>query len=561
MMGDKMNHVEETVPRLTIRHVEHRRSKIQLWVTVIVLFSLYPVYHTHALIQPGTINKILYFGRSQFTNNRVSMHPSYSSWFLGASSIPTEQGPLFPPDHTKGVPTPLQAYWGHHQPVLIRKAFHLSSDDAQVWPTWSDIVALACTNENMDDDDHQWNDDQDMDSGESARLIHHIPGQLDTFTLELGPFSESFVQDYGLGENDNYEDGATRCWTLLVNDVDRYKHRLSHWMDLRFGTFLPRWRRDDAQISIAPTGGGIGPHVDNYDVFLLQTSGTRKWRVTQHPISVQTEMNDLIPNLTVRILQNETYSYYEDIELQAGDMLYIPPRFVHWGTSVSMDCVTLSVGCRAPSASELVARIAEATMESVSENANRRYSEKLSSNNGTPVVAQKVPSLTDTTKAAMKQLVLDAVKEVLDDDMTWNNIVGNAVTEPKRFSEWATRPLEEVLESDDGHFTSVWGNSAKEILSRVRRRKDYLQCIEGLPTASAIISGGNDSNKVVTLFCNGERYEVICSSFEEEKVVVDILERIEAGEPVLIDSSSPETSRWLEALIEDGVLYPVRGME
>jgi 50S ribosomal protein L16 3-hydroxylase len=170
----------------------------------------------------------------------------------------------------------LLGYWGH-KPLLIRNAFDASTLVSQgIWPSWNDIVKLACPEQQQGDDD----DDDDMlfHSGDSARMIQHTPGKLDSFTLDVGPFEKDCMDSVIHRDDFDDDDEAPTKWTLLVNDVDRYIPSLSHWIEDEFG-FLPRWRRDDAQVSIAHTGGGIGPHVDNYDVFLAQGSGQRSWQV------------------------------------------------------------------------------------------------------------------------------------------------------------------------------------------------------------------------------------------------------------------------------------------
>jgi len=218
----------------------------------------------------------------------------------------------------------LSSSWGR-QPLLIRNAFAKEAQQLQKdkdksttvpWPTWQEIVDLACdgeassedwdwdnpSEEQMDhvimEEDHDEFDDQDgpfWNAGESARLIQHDgPDQLDTFTLEMGPLDEArFV-----ALNDS---PSSKPWTLVVNDVDRYIPKVGTWMDETFA-FLPRWRRDDAQVSLAPVGGGIGPHVDNYDVFLVQTSGARTWSIGTRTLPVQQEFDALLPDLPVRIL-------------------------------------------------------------------------------------------------------------------------------------------------------------------------------------------------------------------------------------------------------------------
>ena len=247
--------------------------------------------------------------------------------------IETLEGPFSSQDVTR--------FWGQN-PFVVRKAFNADELlQSQTWPNWQDIVDLACSEgadawqEEDEKDQEVWgHDDEDtfMSSGESARLIRHIPGKLDSFQADLGPFTYKDLEE--ICDNEK--------WSLLMNDVDRYHPSLADWMDKNFG-FLPRWRRDDAQISIAPTGGGIGPHVDSYDVFLIQAAGTREWRVQPSPtVSVQEEMDRLLPGISVRILEplNESVDFVS-VHLEAGDVLYLPPRFVSRGVY----CETFATSC------------------------------------------------------------------------------------------------------------------------------------------------------------------------------------------------------------------------
>ena len=122
------------------------------------------------------------------------------------------------------------------------------------------------------------------------------------------------------------DNDETKASTLVVNDVDRWIPSVSDWMDVNFD-FLPRWRRDDAQVSLAKEFGGIGPHVDNYDVFLIQVSGSREWEVGLDTISVQDEFANLVGESEVRILNITVPSI--KFHLKAGDCLYLPPRYMH----------------------------------------------------------------------------------------------------------------------------------------------------------------------------------------------------------------------------------------
>lgn len=152
--------------------------------------------------------------------------------------------------------------------------------------------------------------------------------------LQHGPFSE---QTYaGLPESN---------WTLLVQAVDQFVPEVADY--LKEFEFLPRWRIDDLMISYATPGGGVGPHFDNYDVFLLQAEGRREWKIGQMCDSC----SPLLEHPDLRIL--EQFDTSETWVLEPGDMLYLPPRLAHWGTALD-NCMTWSIGFRAPSSAEIV---------------------------------------------------------------------------------------------------------------------------------------------------------------------------------------------------------------
>lgn len=142
-------------------------------------------------------------------------------------------------------------------------------------------------------------------------------------------------------------------WTLLVQGVDQHldaAHEL-----LRQFRFIPDARLDDLMISWASDGGGVGPHFDSYDVFLLQATGQRRWRIgRQKDLSLQ-------PDVPLKILSH--FEPEEEYVLDPGDMLYLPPRWAHDGDAVGGDCSTYSIGFRAPQrgglAGELLQRMAD----------------------------------------------------------------------------------------------------------------------------------------------------------------------------------------------------------
>ncbi len=151
---------------------------------------------------------------------------------------------------------------------------------------------------------------------------------------------------YGPFDDETFARLPETHWTLLINDVDRYYPELRDDIIEPF-RFIPDWRIDDLMISFAVEGGSVGPHTDEYDVFLLQAYGQRRWQIADASYTD----DDLIPNIDLRILKS--FDPEEDWVLNPGDMLYLPPNIIHHGTALN-DCMTYSVGFRAPSQQELM---------------------------------------------------------------------------------------------------------------------------------------------------------------------------------------------------------------
>jgi 50S ribosomal protein L16 3-hydroxylase len=151
------------------------------------------------------------------------------------------------------------------------------------------------------------------------------------YSLTHGPFARSHLRKLPAAN-----------WTLLVQGVNLHDDGADAL--LRRFAFIPYARLDDVMVSYAAPGGGVGPHVDSYDVFLLQTHGRRRWRYgRQDDLSLR-------PGVPLRILRRFTPE--QDATLAEGDMLYLPPQFAHDGTAVDA-CITYSIGFRAPRNQEL----------------------------------------------------------------------------------------------------------------------------------------------------------------------------------------------------------------
>ena len=140
-------------------------------------------------------------------------------------------------------------------------------------------------------------------------------------------------------------------WTLLVQAVNQWVPEVNDL--LRAFRFLPDWRLDDIMVSYATDRGSVGPHFDYYDVFLLQGAGRRRWQLGQQcdnasPLRRNTELNLL-----------SDFEPGEDWLLNPGDMLYLPPGLAHWGTAEGDDCITYSIGFRAPSQAEVLTEFSQ----------------------------------------------------------------------------------------------------------------------------------------------------------------------------------------------------------
>jgi len=182
----------------------------------------------------------------------------------------------------------------------------------------------------------------DRDDVES-RLVSHFRNR---WKLEQGPFAA-----------DNLPSLKTRQWTLLVQGVNLHDSAAAALLG-QF-RFAPDARLDDLMVSYATDGGGVGPHFDSYDVFLLQVSGRRRWRISSQP------RLDLVPDLPLKILADFTPE--QEWVLEPGDMLYLPPQYAHDGVAEG-ECMTYSVGFRAPAYRELAGHFLAWLSETVEDN-------------------------------------------------------------------------------------------------------------------------------------------------------------------------------------------------
>lgn len=213
----------------------------------------------------------------------------------------------------------LREHW-QKAPLLVRAAFPRFRDPISP----DELAGLSC------------------EHGVESRIVREEGGAR-PWELTWGPHPEA-----------RFASLPERGWTLLVQEVNRWVPKAALLLD-RFA-FLPNVRVDDVMVSFAAPGGNVGPHVDSYDVFLVQGRGERRWRWHTSP----TKDTRLIPDLDLRVLAK--FRPDADEVLGPGDMLYLPPGFAHHGVAVT-PCLTYSIGFRSPSAGELWSSFANAARE------------------------------------------------------------------------------------------------------------------------------------------------------------------------------------------------------
>jgi 50S ribosomal protein L16 3-hydroxylase len=204
----------------------------------------------------------------------------------------------------------------------------------------------------------------------------------------------------------------TPDWTLLVQGVDLH-HAGAHALMKQF-RFVPDARLDDLMISYATEGGGVGPHFDSYDVFLLQAHGRRRWRIGRQK---DFSLRDDVP---LKILAN--FEHEQEFILEPGDMLYLPPRWAHDGVAVDGDCMTYSIGFRSPQrgelAQELLQRLAEDAADEVGDAMYRDPKQ------GAVTSPGAIP-------AALQDFAREALQAALRDPLALPRALGEYLSEPK----------------------------------------------------------------------------------------------------------------------------------
>lgn len=223
----------------------------------------------------------------------------------------------------------LRDYW-QKKPLLIRQAF----PDFDPIITADELAGMAC----------------ETDTG---RIVLEKDGQ-HPWELLQGPFDEEIFAN--LPESH---------WTLLVNDAEKLDEDLKSV--IKPFRFLGDWKIDDLMISYATEEGSVGAHFDEYDVFLIQGAGKRRWQISSQPVS----QDNFIPDIDLRIMRE--FNSEQEWVLEPGDLLYLPPNIAHYGIALDNECMTYSVGFHMPNREELLTYWAEDQVDN--EQSIKRYSD------------------------------------------------------------------------------------------------------------------------------------------------------------------------------------------
>lgn len=315
----------------------------------------------------------------------------------------------------------MRRYW-QRKPLLIRQAI----------PQFNAPLTIAAVKKLAKRDDVE------------SRLIWR---EGDDWHMENGPFARL--------PKDNERD-----WTLLVQSVDLHSDAASELMQLF--RFIPDARLDDLMISIASEGGGVGPHFDSYDVFLLQAAGQRRWRYGR-----QKDLS-LAPDLPLKILSN--FEPEEEHVLDAGDMLYLPPQAAHDGVAVGNGCMTISIGFRAPTQATLARGLLEAAADQVMARVGLLggpYGEPALPGPKLDALYRDPGQAAVNTPAALPDALVEAtlatVEKLRFDDALASRFLGCWLTEPSNLS---------VFDAEDGPSVDLeedWPTTGSLVLDRRSR--------------------------------------------------------------------------------------------
>lgn len=367
----------------------------------------------------------------------------------------------------------LNEYW-QKKPCLIRQAFE--NFESPIDP--EELAGLACEKE------------------VHSRLVLEKGGNT-PWQLRYGPFAD---KDFLSLPETHY--------SLLVSECEKWIPEFTDLIE-QF-QFIPRWRIDDLMVSYAPPGGSVGPHNDEYDVFLLQAKGHRHWQYSDKRV----DNPALIPDIDLAIMQN--FKFDHEATLAPGDMLYLPPGVAHFGAAVDR-CLTCSIGFRAPTATEVLESVALEIDRS--DLGSKRYSDPYLESNRHP------SEITHQEISQFKSMVTSLLDQP---DQLWQEAIG------KLLSDGVMGETDEFEVPTEFEALSNY-NWMKNVDSKMLYH----------------LAGDN-----IRFYCNGEMHELRASSS-----VVDVVQELCSQHylsPALLDScaTNPELKQLIMKLAISSAILP-----
>ncbi|MDN5620940.1 MAG: cupin domain-containing protein [Psychrobacter sp.] len=290
-------------------------------------------------------------------------------------------------------------------------------------------------------------------------------------------------------------------WTVLVQNLEQWSPELGQlWQAF---DFIPQWQRDDIMASYAPKGGSVGKHYDDYDVFLAQGYGSRRWQLGKYC----DKNTEFVADEPIRLFDDMGDIIFDEI-LEVGDVLYVPPKLSHFGVAQN-DCLTFSFGCRRPNLMQVIDSLAD-----IATNDSQLFIPML-----LPQALQASGELQADSIAAIKAQLLEMLQSERGDDM-----IRQAVSEVVSKRQYDALMPEETLDTDE----LVQALSEGALLQAdYSNRLLYTQTHDG-----------------ITLYANGQRIDGL------DEVAIALLMRLADGESLryddVADVAADDLSEWLE---------------
>jgi len=331
-----------------------------------------------------------------------------------------------------------------------------------------------------------------LDEDASARLITQADKKINgapQWQVKKSPLTESDFES------------VPNLWTVLVQNLEQWSPELGAlWQAF---DFIPQWQRDDIMVSFAPKGGSVGKHYDDYDVFLAQGFGHRRWQLGK----VCDESSEFVAGEPIRIFDDMGEIVFDEV-LAAGDVLYVPPKWSHFGVAQD-DCLTFSFGCRRPNLMQIIDSLAD-----------------VATNDPALFVPMLLPQSSQLS-GALESSSIDAIRSQLVELLTsdqGSNLIQQAVCEVVSKRQYDALVPEELPSTDELVAAITEGATLKADFS------------------SRLIYTTIDNETVI--FANGQRLDDISAGAAQ--LLVQLADGASLGLDDLAEVDSDEVMDWIE---------------